>query len=97
MEFFKKFLPEKGWGEEKYSELITRYIRLKVGLTTEEQEFVDKYEMWKKTRPIYEEDQKKIQEEKKQELELAPSSATEEGQAAPENPQEEQPQSPPGE
>lgn len=99
MEFFKKFLPEKGWGEEKYSELITRYIRLKVGLTTEEQEFVDKYEIWKKIRPIYEEEQKKKQEEdKKQEEEKksepTPPPATEEEPA-----QEDQhpPESPSGE
>jgi len=104
MEFFKKYLPEKGWGEDKYSELITRYIRLKVGLTTEEQEFVDKYEIWKKVRPIYEEEQKKIQEEKKQEeenkaSEPTPPPAKEEEQPAPENPQEEQqpPESPSGE
>ena len=96
IEFFKRFLPEKGWGEEKYSELITRYIRLKVGLTTEEQEFVDKYEMWKKTRTIYEEEQKKNQEEeKKREEEKKASEPTpppaEEEQPAPETPQEEQP------
>jgi len=90
IEFFKKYLPENGWGEEKYSELITRYIRLKVGLTAEEQEFVDKYEIWKKTRPIYEEEQKKIQEQQKQEEEKkesepAPELAPEEEQP-PENP-----------
>lgn len=102
MEFFKKYLPEKGWGEEKYSELITRYLRLKVGLTTEEQEFVDKYEIWKKTRPIYEEEQNKIQEDKKQEEENKASEPTpppakeeeppaQEEKPTPESPQEEKP------
>lgn len=80
MEFFSKFLPEKGWGEEKYSELITRFIRLKVGLTTEEQEFVDKYEKWKKIRPIYEEEQKKKQEEEKMQQEEAKEQPEEEKQ-----------------
>lgn len=82
MEFFKKYLPENGWGEEKYSELITRYIRLKVGLTAEEQEFVDKYEMWKKTMPVYEEEQKKIQEEEKKKSEPTPPPTIEEEQPA---------------
>jgi len=90
LEFFGRYLPEKGWGEEKYSELITRYIRLKVGLTTEEQEFVDKYEIWKKTRPIYEEEQKKIQEEENKESEPAPAPVPGEEQPVPENPQEKQ-------
>ncbi|MBI5779502.1 MAG: hypothetical protein HZA49_08620 [Planctomycetes bacterium] len=85
MEFFRKYLPEKGWGEEKYTELITKYIRLKVGLTAEEQEFVDKYEIWKKARPIYEEEQKKKQEEEKKESKPAPESAPEEEPPA-ENP-----------
>jgi len=63
MEFFKRYLPENGWGAEKHTELITKYIRLKIGLTPEEQEFVDKYELWKKLKAEYEEEQKKIQEE----------------------------------
>ncbi len=57
--FFERYLPEDGWGEEKYTELSTKYIRLKVGLSPEEQEFVDKFEVWKKTLSEYEEEQKK--------------------------------------
>ncbi|MDI6732815.1 MAG: hypothetical protein QME51_01450 [Planctomycetota bacterium] len=57
--FFQRYLPENGWGEEKYTDLITKFIRLKIGLTSEEQEFVDKFELWKKTRIEYEEEKKK--------------------------------------
>ena len=100
--FFKRFLPENGWGEDKYIELINRYANFKIGLNAEEQEFVDKYEICKKVRPIYEEEQKKIQEEKVKEEEaksLEPQlpPATEEEQPVPENSQEKQPELPSGE
>ncbi|MEW6026160.1 MAG: hypothetical protein AB1599_02550 [Planctomycetota bacterium] len=93
LEFFKKYLPENGWGDEKYTELITKYIRLKVGLSAEEQEFVDKYETWKKTRIIYEAEQKKKQEEEKKKeeekkTEPAPQPAEEEKPAYEQPPEE---------
>jgi len=65
LDFFKRFLPENGWGEDKHQELLSKYVRLKVGLTSEEQEFVDKFEIWKKARIEYEEEKKKQEEEQK--------------------------------
>lgn len=44
----EKFPPEKKWGEEKYQELSTRFIRIGVVLNAEEKEFVDKFKDWQK-------------------------------------------------
>jgi hypothetical protein len=84
MGLFIRFLPKDGWGEEKHTELITKYIRLKIGLTAEEQEFVDNYELWKKTRLIYEEGQKKRQAEEEKASEPKAPPVQEEGAPAPE-------------
>lgn len=95
MDFFAKFLPEDGWGEEKHIELITRYIRLKIGLTAEEQEFVDKYEFWKKIRALYEEEQKNLQEIKPDEPETLTPPVLGENTPVEENSgDEEQPETP---
>ena len=75
LDFFKRFLPENGWGDDKYQELITKYIRLKVGLTSEEQEFVANFGIWKQARIEYEEEKKKQEEEqKKNDTEITPPS-----------------------
>jgi hypothetical protein len=75
LDFFKRFLPENGWGDDKYQELITKYIRLKVGLTPEEQEFVVNFGVWKQARIEYEEEKKKQEEEqKKNDTEITPPS-----------------------
>jgi hypothetical protein len=74
-DLFKRFLPENGWGDDKYQELITKYIRLKVGLTPEEQEFVVNFGIWKQARIEYEEEKKKQEEEqKKNDTEITPPS-----------------------
>ncbi|MFH0888715.1 MAG: hypothetical protein V1871_05840 [Planctomycetota bacterium] len=84
-DLFQKFLPKNGWGDDKYQELITKYIRLKVGLTSEEQEFVVNFGVWKQARIEYEEEKKKQEEEqKKTDTEINPS---------PSNPDEETPPS----
>jgi hypothetical protein len=87
LDFFKRYLPENGWGADKHEELITKFIRLKVGLTPEEQEFVDKYETWKRARVEYEEEKKNQEENKKENnTETNPS---------PSNPEENPPPTPP--
>jgi hypothetical protein len=60
------FPPEKGWSKEKYQEISTRWARIKVGRTEEEQDFVSKFSQWEKA---LEEKKKQEEEQKKENVE----------------------------
>lgn len=65
----------KGWSEKKYQELSTKFIRIDVPLTAEEQEFTDNFEDWKKAlREKVEEDRRKEEAEEKKKKASPPSS-----------------------
>ncbi|MBI5359231.1 MAG: hypothetical protein HZA48_01455 [Planctomycetes bacterium] len=49
-DLLKKFPPDKGWGQDKYDSLSLQFATVGTSLTGEEQEFVDKFENWKKAK-----------------------------------------------
>ncbi|MBI4834279.1 MAG: hypothetical protein HY811_05625 [Planctomycetes bacterium] len=59
----EKFPPDK-WNEQRYDEIISRFIRLKVVPSQEEREFADKFKEWEKG---VEEKKKEDEEAKKKE------------------------------
>lgn len=61
----EKFSPDKGWGEQKYTEASTRFLRMGVGPSKEEQEFIDRYKDWQKALEEKKEEVKKEEKDKK--------------------------------
>jgi hypothetical protein len=65
----EKFPPDK-WNKQRYDEITSRFTRMHVGPSREEQEFVDKYKEWEKgveENKIEEEEAKKKEEEEESE------------------------------
>ncbi|MBI2921295.1 MAG: hypothetical protein HYY18_09460, partial [Planctomycetes bacterium] len=54
LELLKKFPPKDGWGEPRYRKLKDRFIVMGIPLAEDEQEFVDRFEDWKKGLAEYE-------------------------------------------
>lgn len=79
----EKFPQEKGWGEEKYLEISTRIARIHVGPSAEEQEFINKYEDWKRAV-----EEKKAEEEAKKKKEEEENKAKEKSQKEEQKPTE---------
>jgi hypothetical protein len=79
---FEKFSPDKGWTEEKYKGLSSRRIVLHQSLTSEEEEFVNRFSDWQQAQKEYEEQQKgntpEITPEEPKESEETPEEPNEE-------------------
>ncbi|MBI4712047.1 MAG: hypothetical protein HY762_01875 [Planctomycetes bacterium] len=84
-ELLTKFPPGADWNEDKFKDLSTRFVRLGVSLSKDEQEFVDKYSDWLKARVELEEEErkKKEQEAKEKETKETPPSPTPPSEAHP--------------